>query len=115
MYEQFFNEADEVLENISELALNLPLYGKRGRLREVFAGKGKGMTNLVTAIQGLETTGMFIKELEEMLNDICANPTGDGSDSIELRDIRKRQNESFKKWRDGTTVGYKELPEEVKE
>ncbi len=109
LYEQFFAEASDVLTDISDLALNLPIVVERLQIASAMA---KNIPSRKAAIAGfgkIDRTREVTKKLAEQLVQLCAGDLT-GGEGEEEETVIIRHTRIYKRWVDGESVEYRRPP-----
>jgi len=114
LYDQFFAETADALDDISALASNLPIVVERLRIQSALGQAIPGRKAAVAGFAKLEKTRTLTRKIAEQLVDLCADALGPAGTDAETEAVLQKRAESYKLWLQGESLDYRRPPKDKK-
>lgn len=115
VYEQFFAQASGCLENIENLASNVPLVARRLQLSAAMKKNIPSRKAAAAGFQKIEKTRQITQKLADQLNALSAGDMGLGESSDENSEQTEqtiiRHTRTYEGWLNGEEIQYRRPPE----
>lgn len=110
LYDQFFAETADALDDIGALASNLPIVVERLRIHSALGQAIPGRKAAVAGFAKLEKTRELTRKIAGQLVDLCADDLGPAGSDAETEAMLEKRAESYKRWLQGESVNYRRPP-----